>query len=715
MKVKSLGTLCAVVAAVTACQSNNEKSMNNPPVADQRPHTYSFHNIAVQDPYYWLKDQNYPAVDDADVLAYLKAENEYTNQYFDPMTNQVDELFTELTGRLEKNEWSVPLKDGDFYYQSRYEKDADYPTHVRWPSTSEDPLEETVAVLLDERILAESHDYFEVGSTEVSPNNRLLAYSTDSNGNERYTIYVSDISSQHNLDDEVENTFPSIIWAADSKSFYYIVADESWRPREVRRHVLGTNANEDTQIYLEDDPEFFVSISSSTSRKFFILDSSNSVSSEVYYFALGAENPNLNLIAPREPDHLYTVDHRNDEFVIQSNSRHKNFGVAIAKQSNPSKDEWKFVLEGDDQLYIEYVQSFSNYIAVRVRVNGLSQIMLLDAGMNRESVKFDEPTYIAHIGSNAEPTLEKLRISYSSLTKPRTVYDYDIQNQQLVEKKVQVVPGGFDSSMYQSERLMIAARDGVEIPVSLVYRKDLFKPNENPLFLNSYGAYGSASDPYFSTNRLSLLDRGFVYAIAHIRGGDELGFHWYEAGKLQARTNTFHDFVDVARGLIERKYTTRGRIAISGGSAGGSLMGAVANEAPELWGAVISYVPFVDILNTMLDTTLPLTPIEWSEWGNPIEDQEAFEYIRSYSPYDQLKTGAFPPMLVTAGLNDPRVTYWEPAKYVAKLRSVKTDGNTLLLKTEMAAGHAGKSGRQTALREVAEGYAFVFKEMGIAL
>ena len=689
--------------------------MKKPPIADRRPYTFSYHDIDVQDPYNWLKDQSYPVVDDEDVLAYLKAENEYTKQYFAPLESSVDAIFSELTGRLEPNEWSVPLKDGRFYYQTRFEENPDYPTFVRWPSTSEIPDEAEVEVLLNQAILAEGFDYFRIGSMDVSPNDRWLAYSTDSDGSERYTINVKDIISEQLLTDEVKGAFPELVWTADSESFYYIVADESWRPREVRKHVLGTSQDDDIRIYFEEDNEYFVSIDSSTSRRFLIMDSSNAESSEVRFLSLEEKDPALQLVEKRKKDHLYSVDHRDGQFVILTNSQHKNFSIAVADVEEPSKRHWQYKLHGSASLYIEYLRSFNNRIAVRVRVNGLSKILLLNDDMNQEFVEFDEPTYVAHIGSNAEPLLTNLRVSYSSLTRPRTTYDYSLDSKELITKKIQVIPGGFDSKQYQSERIMVTARDGVEVPVSIVYRKDLFNPNTNPLYLTSYGAYGAASDPYFSTNRISLLDRGFIYAIAHIRGGDELGYHWYESGKLMERTNTFHDFVDVARGLVKRKYAKEGRIAISGGSAGGSLMGAVTNEAPELWGAVTSYVPFVDILNTMLDDSLPLTPPEWSEWGNPIEDKAAFEYIRSYSPYDQLQRGVYPPILVTAGLNDPRVTYWEPAKYVARLRTLKVDDNTLLLKTEMAAGHAGKSGRETALREVAEEYIFVLNELDIPI
>ncbi|MYA17598.1 MAG: S9 family peptidase, partial [Gammaproteobacteria bacterium] len=418
------------------------------------------------------------------------------------------------------------------------------------------------------------------------------------------------------------------------------------------------------------------------------------------------------LVAARRQEHDYVVDHQGDRFVIRTNDTHKNNRLVTAPGDDPSEARWETLIAGSDERYITGFQPFADFLAVEERIDGLDQIRLVDRAGKSTYVEFPEAAYRVAIGANEEFVSRTLRISYESMVTPDTVFDYEVDTAQLRTRKVQEIPSGYDPAGYVTERAMAPARDGARVPVSIVFRKGTPTDGSAPLYLYGYGAYGSGMPPSFSTTRLSLLDRGFIYAIAHVRGGDELGYHWYEAGKLDKRTNTFNDFVDVARHLVAERFTRPGRIAIAGGSAGGELMGAVVNQAPELWGAVAAHVPFVDVLNTMLDTSLPLTPIEWPEWGNPIEDKAAFDYIRSYSPYDQLKAGHYPPMLVTAGLNDPRVTYWEPAKYVAKLRTLKQDDNLLLLKTNMGAGHGGKSGRYDSLYEVAEEYAFMVAAVG---
>ena len=481
----------------------------------------------------------------------------------------------------------------------------------------------------------------------------------------------------------------------------------------MRRHALGQPTSEDVVVYEEADPGFFVGLSITSSKEYVIIGTGDHVTSEVRLIPAAHPASDPVLVSPRRAGHEYSVDHQGYRFVIRTNDTHKNARLATSPNDDPTEQSWAPLVDASDTHYIRAFKTFRDYIAIEEREDGLDQVLLIDIDGNPTYVAFPESAYTVHLDTNPEFQADSLRLEYSSMVTPTTIFDYHFALGELETRKVQQIPSGYDSTEYVTDREFATGRDGEKVPVSIVRRKDTKVDGSAPLYLYGYGAYGLAMPPSFSTTRLSLLDRGFIFAIAHIRGGDDLGYHWYEAGKLERRTNTFHDFVDVAHHLIERGYVSKGRIAIAGGSAGGQLMGAAVNLAPDLWGAVAAHVPFVDALNTMLDDSLPLTPIEWPEWGNPIEDKTAFDYIRSYSPYDQLKRGDYPPMLVTAGLNDPRVTYWEPAKYVAKIRSLKTDNNPLLLKTNMGAGHGGRSGRYDRLYEVAEEYAFMLTGMGV--
>ena len=695
--------------------------MAQPPIADQIPHTESHHGIVLNDPYHWLKDQSYPTVDDEPVLDYLKAENEYFDTIMGPLQLTVEEIFEELKGHIEPNESSVPVRIRGYVYQSQYIDNSQYQKHVRWPfvpggfkdGSYLEPPAEGVEVLIDENKLAQEQEYFRLGAFEVSPDGSLLAYSTDTNGDERYTLVIKDLVSSAMLEDRIEEVIGSPVWAADGKSFLYLQVNEQWRPFKVLHHVLGAASAEDKTVYEESDEGFFVSISETTSREYAVISTGDHITSEDRIIPLDNLFLAPKLIKPRQAGHEYDIDHQPGRFWIRSNDTHKNFRLAVVNEQEPSQEHWTTVIAGSDDLYITSFQSFTDRVVVSAREQGLDQVLLLEDDGSRTKLNFPEAAYTAFVFGNPQPNPPQLRMSYSSLVTPTTTYDYDFSTGEFHVRKVRKVPSGYDQSQYQTERRMVPSHDGVLVPVSIVHAKNTPLDGSAPLYLYGYGAYGSSMDPFFGTSRISLLDRGFVYAIAHIRGGSEMGYHWYEDGKLDKRTNTFEDFVAVAQHLVEQKFTSAGKIAIAGGSAGGSLVGAATNMAPELWGVVVAHVPFVDILNTMLDTSLPLTPIEWPEWGNPIEDKEAFEYIRSYSPYDQLVARDYPPMLVTAGLNDPRVTYWEPAKYVAKLRTLKTDSNPLLLKTEMGAGHGGKSGRMDSLREVAEEYVFILHAMGM--
>ena len=649
-----------------------------PPIAEQRPHSFTHHGITIEDPWHWLRDPNYPKVDDADILAYLTAENDYFESIMSPHKATADAIFEEIRGREQADRSSVPWKDDSWYYQWRYEEGSQYRVWLRWPADGPNAREAPTAdvqTILSEPELAKATEYFRLGSLSVSNDGSLLAYSTDTNGSERFTMVVKDIETGEMLPEQIEETTGMAVWASDDASFLYTVVDENWRPWQVRLHVIGQPVEQDTVVYEETDSGFFIGVGLSTSEKYVIIGAGDHVTSEVRLIRssdLGGEQV---LVSPRRSGHEYSIDHQGDRFVIRTNDTHKNTRLAIAPEDDPTEKSWSTLVYASDTHYIRGFATFHDFIVVHERIEGLDHIRLIDRAGDSTYIRFPESAYSAHIGMNEEFQTNELRLQYSSMVTPNTVFDYHVDSGELEVRKVQQIPSGYEASEYVTERTFADARDGELVPASVVRRKDTPVDGTAPLYLYGYGAYGVSIPPSFSTTYLSLLDRGFIVVIAHIRGGDDLGYHWYEAGKLDRRTNTFNDFVDVARHLVEEEYTQEGRIAIAGGSAGGELVGAALNQAPELWGAVVAHVPFVDVLNTILDDTLPLTPMEWPEWGNPIEDKAAFEYIRSYSPYDQLKSRAYPPILVTAGLNDPRVTYWEPAKFVAKLRTLKTDGN----------------------------------------
>ena len=680
-----------------------------PPVAERRPHTSSHHGIEIRDPYHWLRDQSYPIVDDADVIAYLEAENRYFDAFMVPHKALTETLFEEIKARQKPDDESVPVKDGNYFYQWRFAPGAQYRTWNRWP-VDEPGAVETV---LDEVALAEGHEYFALGAFSVSHDGRYLAYSTDTSGAERYTMFVKDLASGDVLPETMESTLGDAVWATDNRTLFYQVMNENWRSDQVRRHVLGQSAEQDQVVYEESDSGFWVDLGEASSERYVIISTGDQVTNESYLLPSDDPEAEPELVAARRVGHEYDIDHQGDRFVVRSNDAHRNFRLATAPANDFRESAWTTLIEGSDDTYLLGFRCFERWIAVAERVAGIDQIRILDRDGKDRRIAFPESVYSVGLGANAEYDTDVVRLSYASMVTPDTVYDYDMDSGDLAVRKIREIPSGYDRDLYRTYRINPPARDGASVPVSIVHRRDTPTDGSAPVYLYGYGAYGHAIDPSFSTSRISILDRGFIFAIAHIRGGTELGRDWYEQGKLAQRTNTFNDFVDVARHLIDAGIAKAGRIVIRGGSAGGELMGAVVNQAPELWGAVAAHVPFVDVLNTMLDDSLPLTPGEWPEWGNPITDPDAFEWIRAYSPYDQLAPGAYPPMLVTGGLNDPRVTYWEPAKYVAKLRTLKTDGNPLVLKTNMGAGHGGKSGRYDALYEVAEEYTFFLVALGL--
>jgi oligopeptidase B len=688
-----------------------------PPVALKKPSSVTHHGITVADDYAWLRDKGYPTVDDPEIIAHLEAENAWFEAAMAAQQDRIDALFKEMRARIKEADRSVPQKDGNWLYWIEYEEGAEYKKWWRKPVEG-GPDE----LILDEVALAEGCEYFRLGAISVSNDGSKLAYSIDDNGSERFTARVKVLATGELLADEIPGTLSSLIWVAGDTGLVYSLANEQWRTDNARLHWVGKPLSEDVELYHEDDEGFRVGAGLSANENWLVLSTSDHETSEVRLIPAADPLATPVLVKAREKGVEYEVDVYQDDsghrgaadgtLYVHANDTHENFRLATAPLSAPG--EWTTLIEGSDEFYLTGFDLFRDFFVIEGRRAGLDTIELryYDDPARVEPIVFPEESYSAGMGDNPEWAMDKLRVSYESMVSPASTFDYHVAERRLELLKVQEIPSGYDASLYVTERLHIAARDGTDIPVSIMYRKDRLKPG--PLHLYGYGAYGIAIPPGFSTTRLSLVDRGFAYAIAHIRGGDDLGRAWYKAGKLESRTNAFTDFVDVARGLIERGYTQEGRISISGGSAGGELMGAVVNSDPALWGAVVAHVPFVDVLATMLDASLPLTPGEWPEWGNPIEDRAAFELIASYSPYDNVKAQAYPPMLVTAGLNDPRVTYWEPAKWVARLRELKTDDNVLLLKTNMGAGHGGKSGRFESLHETAEEFAFILWQMGVA-
>ena len=699
--------LLAAPASAQKAPMTKASLLPAPPVAEQRPHSYERHGYRIDDPYHWLKDQGYPKVDDADVLAYLKAENAYFEAAMKPHADLVETLFQEMKGRIKEDEASVPVKNGDWLYWWAFKPGAQYRTWYRKAAAGAGEAQ----AILDEPTEAAGKEYFRLGAMAVSPDGRLAAILVDDNGSERFKLRIRDLATGKDLETVTEVGIGSPVWAEGSKAILYTEVNENWRSYRARLHRLGTPPAQDKTLYEEkQDIGFSVGLSKSQDRSLIFISTGDNTTSEVRFVSAGAPDGPLTLISPRKKDRQYGVDAAHGKLWILTNDEHVNFRLAEADPARPAN--WTTVIPGSDSVYLRGVTAFRDHLGITERVEGLDQIRLRSYAGAEERVRFPEASYTASFGSNPEFAPAAYRLAYSSMVTPATVYDYHPANDRLETLKVAEIPSGYDPTQYTTERLMLPTRDGKKVPVSVVYKKGFEKNGRGKLFLYAYGAYGYAVPPSFSTVRMSLLDRGYAYAIAHIRGGDDLGYQWFLDGKLTKRTNTFNDFVDAAKGLVAERFTSPGNIAIQGGSAGGELVGAVVNSNPELWGAAVADVPFVDVLNTMQDESLPLTPGEWPEWGNPITDKAAFEYIRSYSPYDQVKPQAYPPLLITGGLNDPRVTYWEPAKWAAKLRATKTDDNLLLLKINMGAGHGGKSGRFESLREDAEAYAFVLTQLG---
>jgi oligopeptidase B len=674
----------------------------SPPRAKVIPHISTVHGDPRVDDYFWMRDKA-----DADVIAYLRAENAYTESVMKPTEDLQQTLYREIVGRIKETDLTVPVRRDDYFYYTRTEQGKQYSIYCRQRGS----LEAGEQVLLDGNLLAEGHGYSRVGVFSVSPNHELLAYSLDVVGDEDYKIQVKDLTSGELLSDEIPNTYYTLEWANDNRTFFYTTLDESRRPYKVFRHTLGVHKDE--LVYHENDPRFSLHLSKAKSDAYVFIAIDSAVTSEIRYLPAGEPEAEFRVLILREHEVEYSVAHHEQWFYVVTNDGAKTFRMMRTPVANPGKHDWEEVIAARPEVTLEGAEAFRDHLIVYEREGGLPKIRVHDFRTGvLHYIDFPEPVYTASGAANPEYNSKLFRFNYTSLVTPASVFDYDMETRERELKKQYEVLGGYDPARYESERIHATAPDGVHVPVSLVYRKGLARDGSAPALMYGYGAYGHSSDPAFNSDRLSLLDRGFVFAIAHVRGGADLGRPWHDNGKLLKKKNTFYDFIACAESLIGGRYTSPDRFAIIGGSAGGLLMGAVANLRPELFGVIVAKVPFVDTLNTMLDPTLPLTISEYEEWGNP-EQKEFYNYIRSYSPYDNIEPKAFPKILATGGLNDPRVSYWEPAKWVAKLRVLKTNDSLLLLKINLDSGHFGASGRYERMKETAFDYAFILHALGV--
>ena len=686
-----------------------------PPVADKRPVTTTVHDVALTDDYGWLRADNWqevmrdPSVLADGIRAYLDAENAYTAEMMADTEALQKTLFAEMKGRIKEDDSTVPAPDGPYAYAVKYVEGAEHPIYVRTPRDG--GAEE---ILLDGNTEAEGAAYFHLGGVSHSPDHDLLAWAFDGNGSEYYTLKVRKAETGADLEDVIEDTGGSAVWANDGKTLFYIRLDANHRPSKVFRHVVGTDPASDVLVYEEKDTGFYMDLEKSQSDRFIIINTSDHQTSEIRLIDADAPESAPVMVAAREVDHEYNLDHGGDTLFILTNcDGAEDFKIMTAPVAAPGRENWQDLVPYEEGRLILSLTAYKGHLVRLERANGLPRIVIrrLSDGAEHE-IAFDEEAYSLGLAGGFEFDTTSLRFSYSSMTTPSRVYDYDMESRDRVLRKEQEVPSGHDPDAYVTRRLMAPAEDGETVPVTLLYRKDTPLDGSAPCLLYGYGSYGISIPASFSTTALSLVDRGFVYAIAHIRGGKDKGYRWYKLGRREHKTNTFTDYIAAGRFLVAEKITSKGKIVGHGGSAGGLLMGAVVNMAPDLFAGILAEVPFVDVLNTILDDTLPLTPPEWPEWGDPIRDVKAFETIRSYSPYDNVEAKAYPPILAVGGLTDPRVTYWEPAKWVARLRATKTDDNVLLLKTNMEAGHGGASGRFARLEEVALNYAFALKVTG---
>ena len=698
-------------------QPINTKGSRPAPTAPRRPHSFTTHGITVVDDYAWLKDSNWqevlrdPGVLRADIRKYLEAENDYTESLLGHTAALQKTLVAEMRGRIKEDDSSVPAPDGPYAYLRKFREGGQHELFGRSPRNGG-----RIEIVLDGDELAANHEYFKFGGSRHSPDHRLEAWSADINGSEYFSIRVRNWADGADRDDLVEETDGAVVWSADSAAFYYVKLDDSHRPMQVWRHRLGTLQRDDVLVYEEQDSGWFTDIHESASCRFCVIAGGDSETSEQRLIDLAAPGAPPRLVAARQTGVQYSVADRGDELFILTNANGAiDFKIVTAPLNSPERANWRDLIPHREGVYIIDIELYAGHLVRLQRANALAAIIIRDLGNGDEhAIAFDETAYSLDTMGGYEFDTTNLRFSYSSMTTPSEVYDYDMASRTRTLRKRQEIPSGHNPADYITTRIMATSHDGAEVPVSILHRKDLVRDGAAPLLLYGYGSYGLAMPASFSANRLSLVDRGFVYAIAHIRGGTDKGWGWYLDGKREKKTNGFDDFAACGRALIDAGYTGAKRIVGHGGSAGGMLMGAVANRAGELFAGIVAEVPFVDVLNTMLDDTLPLTPPEWPEWGNPIKSEADFKTILSYSPYENIAAKDYPAVLAMAGLTDPRVTYWEPAKWIARLRATMTGGGPVLLRTNMGAGHGGASGRFNRLDEVAIAYAFALWAVGLA-
>jgi oligopeptidase B len=709
-------TLLTATVLIASCSTTND-NMITPPKAKKIKKEITTHGDTRVDNYFWMrlsdeqKEAEKPDGQTQDVLDYLNDENDYLNKMMKHTKKFQERLFNEIKGLIKQDDASVPFTENGYSYYTRFEEGQDYAFYCR-KEVAENASE---VVMLDGPEMGKGKSYFAIGGQSVSTDNNLLAYSVDLVSRREYTIHVKDLSTGKILSDKITNTTGGAIWANDNKTLFYSKKDPvTLRSYQVYKHVIGTDQSKDKLVYEEKDDTFGVGIQKTKSGKYLMLTSWQTLSSETRY--LDADNPNgeWKIILPREANHEYSVDHFGDDFYIVTNNNAKNFKLVKTPISNTSKSNWDEVLAHREDVYIEDVEIFKSHMVVSERSEGLNHLRVIKWDRSDDHyIKFNDPAYTAYVSMNPEFDTQVLRYGYTSLTTPNSVYDYNMnsKNQEML-KQAEVMDDSFSPDNYASERVFVTARDGAKVPVSIVYKKGMKKNGKAPLLLYGYGSYGASMDPYFSSVRLSLLNRGFTFAIAHIRGGQEMGRDWYENGKLLKKKNTFNDFIDCGQYLVDNKYTSKSHLYAQGGSAGGLLMGAVINMAPDMWNGVLAGVPFVDVVSTMLDESIPLTTGEFDEWGNP-KNKEYYDYIKSYSPYDNIKKMDYPNLLITTGYWDSQVQYWEPAKWIAKLRELKTDDNLLMMYCNMDVGHGGASGRFERYKEVAMEYAFLFDLEGV--
>ena len=714
MKRSTLLTLCAF-SLLSACKDTHpttdmQTQENAPPIAERKDSLLEAHGNTRVDPYFWMRltDQQKTATDPdiqtKKVVQYLKDENTYTSEVMKPTDSLQQKLFKEMTGRIQKDDTSVPYLKNGYWYYTRFEEDQEYPIYCRKKGS----LDSIESVILNVNQLAQGYDYYAVSGLRISKDNKILAYAVDTLSRRVYTYKFLNLETGTLLKDEITNTEPGGAWSNDNLTFYYTTKnDVTLLSEKIWRHQLKTDQKEDVMMYHEQDPSFYISVKKSKSDDYIVISCRSTLIKD--YHILSADDPTgtFRQFTPRNGPHEYSIEHFKDKFYVLTNWEAQNFRLMETSQEATNLENWSTLIPNNPDTLLSSIQVFSEHLVISQRSNALTSLKVIHQKTgNHHEVYFDEPAYVVYPTNNTEFNTTKLRFIYASLTTPNTTFDYDMNERSKTVLKETQVMGGHEPSKYVTERLFAEGRDGTEIPISLVYKKGLVKSDHNPLLLYAYGSYGNSTDPWFSSIRLSLLERGFIYAIAHVRGGQEMGRKWYEQGKMFKKKNTFYDFIDCASYLSNKGYTSAEHLYAQGGSAGGLLMGAVINMAPERFNGVVAAVPFVDVISTMMDESIPLTTAEFNEWGNP-KNLESYEYMYSYSPYDQVRAQAYPNLLVTTGYFDSQVQYWEPAKWVAKLRSSKTDENLLLLQTNMAAGHGGASGRYRRYENVALQYAFL--------